>query len=75
MSEQEQGGQHAAGRLPESERPEFMACVRDPNRRGYSLCGRWTPWEFMFADQQHVRNAETFGSRLVVCPECRRLLL
>jgi hypothetical protein len=54
-----------------ADRPEYVTCVTDSARCGYSLCGRFISWSFAFLGPDHARMTEASGSRLMICPECR----
>jgi hypothetical protein len=55
-------------------RPEWVTCIRKGESKE-GLCGRWLGFEFAFVDKEHAVANEARGGRLLLCEECRAVVL
>lgn len=60
---------------PSNDRPEYVTCIlKVGTKERESVCGRHLGFEFAFVSVAHAEAAETSGSRLVLCEDCRQSL-
>jgi hypothetical protein len=59
-------------------RPEYVTCIQHTHaeRKGTTWCGRplGPLGEFCFVDIDHAAYERLRGGRLLVCPECARIV-
>jgi hypothetical protein len=55
-------------------RPHYIVCIASTNNKKVSWCGRYIGMEFAFVDKEHADNTINFGSRLLPCKECLKVM-